>query len=249
MTGILPLISEQFDGVIWRMETDALTDTVFIESRNAGNRLVSFSALGLKSGTVFFKNLTVYEKWLTGIESAFDGVLLLHGYQNENSPVHRGLTAIDSAGHTLWSNYNYAFDHLTDKGPVVYNVQIQPKKLFVIDVRSGGYLETVTGFEPEPEKAVSYPEVAPGTFRFDLPVVPVLNSIYYLKHNNFIIVSLHAVSNPGYNQYLYVLQNGGPVFEDILNHDIQKLQPEAFILFKNYLIYIKNKSELKVLNL
>jgi hypothetical protein len=242
-------LSEKFEGVIWRMETDALTDSVFIESRSAEDRRVTFSAFDLRHNSVLYKNLTIDEKWLTGIEAAFNGVLLLHGYQNENSPVHKGLTAIDFAGNILWSNYNYGFDHLSTSGPVVYSLQIQPKKLFIIDVHSGERISAFSGFEAEFNTQINYPDLALDLSDLSLPVSPALNSGYYLKHNNFIIVSLHAESNPGYNQHLYVLKNGVVVFEDILNSNIQKLQPEAFILFKNYLVYVKNKSELKVLNL
>ena len=39
------------------------------------------------------------------------------------------------------------------------------------------------------------------------------------------------------------------LYEDLLTENVQKLQPESFIMHKDRLIYIKNKSELKVLTL
>jgi len=249
MGKLVPFISEKFDGVIWRMETDVLTDTVFIESRNAEDHLVTFSAIDLNNGSVKYKNIAVDEKWLTGIDIAYKGILLLHGFQNENSPVHKGLVAIDDNGKVLWSNYTYAFDYLSDQGPVVYNTQLQPKKPFIIDVFTGDNIQIASGFGSELDKQVTYPDSAFENLNIQLPVKAVSNSTYYLRHGSFIIVSLHAVSNSGFNQYLFVLQNNAVVFEDILNSNIQKQQPEAFILYKNCLLYIKNKSELKVLNL
>lgn len=50
-------------------------------------------------------------------------------------------------------------------------------------------------------------------------------------------------------QELYVIKNEKLVYRDLLNENIQKLQPEAFVLIKNHLVYIKNKTALKVLNL
>lgn len=249
MKGLSTSISEKFDGMIWRMETDVLTDTVFIESRKAEDRLVSFSAIDLKSGVIRYKNLAVDEKWLTGIETAYNGILLLHGFQNESSPVHKGLTAIDGEGKILWSNYSYAFDYLSDRGPVIYNAQLQPKRLFIIDAFTGNNIQAASGFEPEIDKQIAYPDSSFENLNVQLPVQAVANSKHYLRYGKFIIVSLHAVNNSGFNQHLFVLQNNAVVFEDILNNNIQKQQPEAFILYKNCLLYIKNKSELKVLNL
>jgi hypothetical protein len=48
---------------------------------------------------------------------------------------------------------------------------------------------------------------------------------------------------------LFVMNGGETVYEDLLNADIQKLQPEAFIVHKNRLVYIKNKTDLKGLSL
>jgi hypothetical protein len=48
-------------------------------------------------------------------------------------------------------------------------------------------------------------------------------------------------------QHLYIMDGNEVVYHDLLNQDIQKLQPEAFVLHKNALIYIKNKTEIKVL--
>src|ERR1700761_8821332 len=101
-----PYISEQFKGLIWRLEIDELTDTICIESRDETEKLVSFSSINLDSGKVHFKEISTEERWLTGIETVYDGVLLLHNYLSQNGPLHKGIIAIDTVtGETLWSNY------------------------------------------------------------------------------------------------------------------------------------------------
>ena len=105
MTLPQPYISEEFNGAIWRLEIDELSDTIFVEIRDEAEKQVSFEAISLHTGEVYFKKLVTEERWLTGIEVAYDGVLLLHNYQSENGPVHKGLTAIDGiTGQVLWSN-------------------------------------------------------------------------------------------------------------------------------------------------
>ncbi|MDB5086247.1 MAG: hypothetical protein JWR09_241, partial [Mucilaginibacter sp.] len=65
----------------------------------------------------------------------------------------------------------------------------------------------------------------------------------------FRIVSLHTLVDGQLNQLLFIMDGNKKIYEDLLNNKIQKMQPEAFILHKNHLIYIKNKAELKVLSL
>jgi len=255
---ISTIISEQFEGVIWRMEIDELTDTLFLEIRNEEERTVSFSAVSLSNGELLFKNVTTPEKWLSGIEAAFDGVLLLHFYQSESGPAHKGLLAIEAgSAKTLWSNYTYTFDHLTENGPVVYDVRIHPRKYFHLHIKTGA---TDRIYEPSVYKDLQNSVVLPHTISPDdlpvklIPVHPFGNTLHYLEYNNFRIVSLHTLKGGELNQVLLVFDetvtgSNKIVNEDLLNTGIQKLQPEAFIIHKNKLIYIKNKCELKVLPL
>jgi hypothetical protein len=54
------------------------------------------------------------ERWLTGIEAIYNGVLLLHYYKHESGPEHKTIIAVDATTSAeLWSNYSLAFDHLS----------------------------------------------------------------------------------------------------------------------------------------
>jgi hypothetical protein len=250
MTMLLPFINQQFSGVIWRMEIDSLTDTIFLEIRSA-DKQVSFSSISLTTGLTNFTGYTTPERWLTGMEAAYDGILLLHNYQSENTPTHKGITAINANGEVSWSNYTYAFDHISINGPILFNIQLQPKKLFLVDVNTGAMLRQ---FEQTIDTEVENYIIAPQITTLDqphgpLPATPYGNIIHYVDHNNFRIVSLHTLKAGLLQQHLYILNGANPIYEDLLSADIQKMQPESFILYKNSLIYIKNKSELRVLNL
>lgn len=250
MVILQPYISEQFTGVIWRLEIDELSDTICIETRNETDKQVSFSSIGLDNGQVYFKDLTTEERWLTGIEAVYDGVLLLHNYFSQNGPLHKGIVAIDAfTGKILWSNYTYAFESLTQDGPILYNTQIHPKKLYLTDVHTGAATRV---YEPTInaglKTSISVPEIADAT-AFTAPLPPFGNSVHSLNYNQYRIVSLHSIQAGTLQQWLFVTDDTGKVYEDLLNTGIQKLQPESFILHKNRLIYIKNKSELKIIKL
>lgn len=250
MTLLLPSINKLLNGVIWRLEIDSLSDTIFIETRST-DRQVAFTSINLNTGETNFENYTTPERWLTGIEAAFDGLLLLHGYQSENSPVHKGIMAIDKDAKTAWSNYNYAFDHLTVSGPVVFNTQIQPKKLFLIDVKTGSMLRSYNpAVDVEMNNNVQFPEAAlPAGLDLEPGIEGHGNIIQSLYHNKFRIVSLHTLSKGQLQQRLFITDAAARVYEDLLNTDIQKMQPESFILYKNSVIYIKDKAILKAVPL
>ncbi|TSJ37199.1 DUF4905 domain-containing protein [Mucilaginibacter corticis] len=250
MTMLLPFINEQFGGAIWRMEIDSLTDTVNLEIRTT-DKQVSFASIDLTDRKINFKDYTTPERWLTGMEAAYNGILLLHNYQSENAPVHKGVIAVDRNGEIAWSNYTYAFDHLSANGPVLYHTQIQPRKLFLADVKTGAVIRQFDqNIDREAENYIIAPQMLnDGDPGFSLPANPYGNIVHSLDYNTFRIVSLHTFITGQLKQHLYIMNETGPVYEDLLNADIQKMQPESFILYKNWLVYIKNKSELKVINL
>lgn len=250
---LAPHISHQTNGIVWRMEIDPITDTLFAEVRNEAEKQVSFTSVSLSSGQVNFSGLATDERWLTGLEATYNGVLLLHHYASPGSPAHKALIAIDGkTGETLWSNYNLAFDHLSTSGPVVFDTRMQPRKLFTIDIATGA---TSGVYHPSVNQEAINDIVLPDIMNADsvesgsLPEKPFGNIVHQLWYNRYRIVSLHALKNNTLNQCLYIFSGDQQVFTDVLNTSIQKIQPEAFVLHKHYLIYLKNKGELMVINL
>jgi len=252
MTQLKLVIAEHFAGEIWRMEIDPVSHILFVEARSKEDRKVNFAGLDLSNGKTYFKDHTIDESWLTGIESAFDGVLLLHYYQTTGSPIHKGLAALEGrSGNILWSNFNYTLDHLTVNGPAVFDSRFQPPALKIADIKTGNLLRNYQVNEDYvPDNQIAIPKSNAWNDNLPkLPAEPYRNNVHYLEYNNLIIVSLHALWAGQLRQCLYVLENRQLIFEDILNTHIQKLQPEAFVLYRNQLIYIKDKVEIKVLNL
>jgi len=249
-----PHINYQFKSTVWRLEIDPITDTLFAEVRDNGDKRVSFSAINLENGEINFADLQTEERWLTGIETAYSGVLLLHNYQSENGPTHKGLVAIDEkTGKTVWSNYTHAFDHLTVNGPVIYDTRLQPPQYFVADIKTGTIVRPYQpSIDTEVENHIILPDFAPVEIAssLSLQLKTFGDTMHYLEHYNFRIVSLHAFADGTLQQLLYIFTTDNKiVYQDLLNDGIQKLQPESFLLRKGQLIYLAGKSRLKVLNL
>jgi len=248
-----PYISQVFNSTLWRLQIDGQTNILGIELRNNADKQTSFASLNLTTGQVYFTAHTLPERWLTGIEGVYNGVMLLHYYKHESSPEHKAIIALDATkANELWSNYSLAFDHLSVNGPVVYNTATQPKKLMLADVLTGHTLRPFDELADKPlPNQIVIPDMVPVTELVpgSLPDQPYGNMVHYLSHNSYIVVSLHTLKNGLLQQHLYITKGNEVVYHDLLNEDIQKMQPEAFVLHKNALVYIKNKTEIKVLNL
>lgn len=251
MTMLSPFINQDLGATMWRLEIDSVTGIIFLEIRNGEDKKVSFTAVSLLSGAINFSGFTTPERWLTGMEAAYDGLLLLHNYQSANGPLHKGVIAVNIKGETAWSNYTYAFDQLTVNGPVLYNTQVQPKKLFLADIATGAMLRQYNpAIDIQLVTPIQLPEILTAEYiNVALHVELYGNNVHYLEHNNFRIVSLHSFLAGELKQHLFIFNGDSLVYEDLLAGGIQKMQPESFIVYKNWLIYIKNKSVLKVINL
>ncbi len=246
-------ISELFNGQIWKFVIDEQAGLLFVEIRNADNREVSFASINLNTGLVNFKDQQLPEKWLVGLSGSNKGILFLHGYQSAQSPTHKGITAIDGiSGVELWSNYTYAINKLSINGPIAYNTQVQPPTFYLLDAKTGAMQRLYNAsIDTEIIQNILLPDILntiPSDFnRFFGD--ETMGNFHYIEHNGFRIVSLHTTKNGLLQQTLLITKNGELVYRDILNDNIQKLQPEAFIVYQTLLIYIKNTRELKILNL
>lgn len=247
-----PAFSHNFGGAIWRLEIDELTNILVVEVRNETDKQVSFSSVDLNTGRLNFENYKTDERWLTGIEGVYKNVALLHYYKHESSPEHKSIIAINATtGAGLWSNYSYAFDQLTINGPAVYHTGLQPKKLLLADVETGAMVRGYNSSDKPLLNSIVIPSItAASNFAAgDLALQPVGNILHYHHHNNYRIVSLHALKNGVLQQHLFIMDGADVLYADLLNTGIQKMQPEAFVLHKNALVYIKNKTELTALHL
>lgn len=248
-----PFISELFNGQIWKLVIDEQAGLLFVEVRNADNREVSFASINLNTGDLNFKDLQLPEKWLTGLTGSFNGVLFLHGYQSAQSPIHKSITAIDGvSGIELWSNYNYAISQISINGPIAHNTQVQPPTFYLLDAQTGVTQRLYNAsIDTEIIQNILLPDIL-NTIPSDFNSFfgdETMGNFHYIEYNGFRIVSLHTIKNGLLRQTLLITKNGELVYRDILNDNIQKLQPEAFIVYQSLLIYLKNTRELKILNL
>ncbi|RYY28593.1 MAG: DUF4905 domain-containing protein [Sphingobacteriaceae bacterium] len=246
------LITEHlFNGVIWKMEVDTSQELLFVETRNAENHTAAFSSLSLKTGKNHFTELLSEEKWLIGIAGGRNGMLFLHCYSSEQSPEHKAVIALDAfTGKQVWADYNLSAETFTTSGLLVTDQRFQTKKTVLLDYKTGKILQKPNELY-EDFQQITQPLMLrlPPKNLTDLIADEIVGEISLVNYNPYLIISLHTQKNGALQQQLFILKNDEIVYQDLLNEQIQKLQPEAFMVVKNRLVYLKNKIILKVLNL
>jgi len=248
-----PVIDQTFSGLVWKLETDAEQNLIYIETRNEEAHSAGFSSLNLKSGKVNFLEMVPEEKWLVGLNGGRKGILFLHGYLSDQTPEHKSIIALDGLnGEQIWADYNLSMETFTTEGLLAADQRFQTKRLVLLDEQTGS-IKTGTDISKLQD------DVQPIQTPYMLRLLPqnisglitgtITGEISCLNYNSYLIISLHTQNNSRLLQEIFIIEDEAVIFHDILNEDIQKLQPEAFVVIKNYLVYIKNKNTLKVLNL
>ncbi|MGI4729512.1 MAG: DUF4905 domain-containing protein [Janthinobacterium lividum] len=246
-----PIIEHVFAGLIWKLEVDVNSELLFVETRNAANHTVAFSSFNLKTGENYFDELVLEEKWLIGMEGSRNGMLFLHGYSSAQSPEHKAIIALNAfSGKQVWADYNLSLEAFTNAGLLAADQRFQTKKTVLLEYETGKIVQKPDDL-PDDFQQIDYPQMLflPPKNLSDLISDEIVGEISSLNYNSYLIISLHTQKNGALQQQLFILENDLIVYQDLLNEQIQKLQPEAFIIVKNHLIYLKNKIILKVLNL
>lgn len=248
-----------FESQIWRLVPDSSEKYLILEERNFESRTVSFSALDLHSLKFIWNSIVFTEKWWLGIECAFKGRLLLHGYNHVQYANHLGIKCIDiSTGKELWENMSKVF-YSVDEGCVYAQNkdEYMPEVLTVLDIDSGKHLGD-TAFANvafDSTENSHYPlfftqdDDAFGKINLFLAKkwgVNAENAVEYMEMPNHIIISYYIA---GTNKLLWLNRNGEEIMHTAINQNCEGVGKQTFLVCANKLIFVKDKKEICVYEL
>jgi|GEM_PF-651977 len=237
-----PALQANFKGIIWKVETDPGNCIIAIETRDPKNRTASYSAFNFETGATLFKDVTVQDSWHWGLDRACHNFVYLHSYINEKTPEHKAIIALDTSGNIAWQIYNRTLDSAIADGLVVYNPAVQQKHYELLNPASGiTEKSNINNFVPL-GRNIYFPEITsdPYLLRRIEDMGILVGPVSYLIHNSKECVSFHAAKNSILSQYLLILSKGNVIHEEILEHNIQKLNPEPFYIEQDHLFCIRN---------
>ncbi len=272
MNKIQKIFSYSQDLNIWRILISEL-EQVVIEERDINKKEVFFSCIELESGKLVWKNkIFENEKFWIGIEGTKSKYLFLHMFEKPDMPAHKKILTVDlTSGDLAWKNDDLTFYGFDDDFVYAFNKKLDSREFFKLKIADG---EMVASLGNEEEAKVildNLPEYDYSKYKFanmvgENPdfqlqreiIQKVIGENKFLSLCEFIETDKYLVFNYYDKVAQWSLVNRLVVFaksEEIpsmietVNSSTPAPVPDSFFLYKNFLIFIKDKKELNVYSL
>jgi hypothetical protein len=264
-------ISYKSDKQIWRLLINE-KDDLLIETRDTSTKEVSYFILNIPTKQVIRKNLLLPDNIWLGVESFFGDYIYFHKFIKPDLPMHLGIFAYNLTSDKIeWETLDYTFLLVNDDVVVAQKQGFEETSLFYLNGTNGNLISsaslTVEEIEEMHNKFIDsfnfelygYPE------NYDLNDDNVINSViekytksFPLKYNpqfmlyeELFLCNFHLLTNNGISNYFVAGDySTGKIKEEIvLNKSVNAFVPESFFTYKNYLILLKEKSEVLIFNM
>jgi hypothetical protein len=239
------ILSEKFDGIIWKIEINEKYDLIAIETRNIKLRKTYFSVFNYYTGNILLKEKSFQEPWNLNLAYINNSVLIITANNQEGSPESKGIISVNiQNAEILWEHYNLSLNTINDLGLQVFDPRISPRRLFWINHLNGENTSEIKNITyvnqslllPDLKNQFSFPDF--------ILKEEIVGEISVLNFMDKTIISFHEKIKNNIQLRLLVYQYNSILLDEILISDIQKLQPESFFIQKNHLFYIRNKNEI-----
>ncbi len=234
-----PALEEVFDGIIWKLETDAEEPLIAVECRNVEKHTSSISLFDFSTGICHFKDLLPQDSWNWNLDKVYKGHVFLHGYKSSGSPEHLGIICINNKGVITWQTFNKTLHSISEEGLIAYTGQVEPRQLELLSLENGTTLHYGLKHYTAPKVEIVFPQpfLEKEIHLPDNHAGPVLKCVY----KNKVLLSYHTKQSRDYTQHLLVFDAGAQVLNIILEQNIPKLNPEAFFIQHSHLVCIRNR--------
>jgi hypothetical protein len=235
---LIPVLLEKFGGIVWKVEADSENGLVAVETRNPDDRTAAISAFDYRSGKCLFREFRVEDSWSWHLDKIYRNTIFLHGYLSPQSPEHKGIIAITTAGSIAWQRFNQTLLRVTSKGLILFNPALQPRSYELTD-EAGNLAERNPANMESLVQPITLPQVSgPEAFAHLLPH-DVAGPVWSCTLPDTLILAFHTGVPGSFRQELRIFRGGELAGSEILAAAIQKMNPEAFFLIERHLFCIR----------
>lgn len=252
------------------MLLDEQGEVLILEIRENDHHQVSFTAIDLKSGTVLWDGLEFDENWWVGMTTIVKGILLLHTYVDNSDPEPKGLIAFDiQQKKVCWIHNDFTYLNVQENKVLGVTLIDQDKQYQAIDLLDGEkhtieeeqFFQLNLSLKKDSESSLEtkYPlHYKEGTSYFETCKnylynrlhLQAVKAIEYLEVKNRIIISYYTGNATTLVNYLLVMDSeGGILYNEIIQENINAVGLETFFIVKNQVIFVKEKNEIFSYNL
>lgn len=236
-------MNQLFSGLIWKLKTDTSRPLIAIESRHTETKEVAFSVLNYATGEVNFLERRYEADSGISLWHLAPSGMVLNLFDEARFGEPKGFLLADPlSGEIVIERYNAGIDIANNSGLRLFDFKIQPRRYYWMDYTGQNIVEPV---DEMLDDQITFPI---SMTENDLPNLihhtEVVGPVSGLRHNSTGIYSFHEANENNLNQRIIVIQNDRIALDEIMNSSIQKLQPEAFFIQQNHLLFIRNKQEI-----
>jgi hypothetical protein len=238
-----PALAANFSGIIWKLKTDE-SGIIAVETRDTSKKEVRFSAFSFITGETYFKEHIYEERWNLSLAFTTENNLVINSFEHAETPESKGIISVNlKDGSVLWQKFNISLNLPQHNGLQVYDSRMQPRKYYWIEHLTGRNM-AAPSIQPE-DHGILFPEADKSfTIPHFIQHAPLAGDLSVLQYSDKVFLSFHELMDDHLRQRLLVYQGDKVLLDDILISGIQKLQPEAFFIQQNHLIFIRNKGEI-----
>lgn len=247
------------------MQWDDARNLLAVEVRNAERHEAAFWNVDLQKGKPLTQNVLWKETWWVGLEACAHGWMVVHGYADPGLPTHRGVACWDvQQARWVFEREELAYEHTAEAGIVLSEVRSGEKQFAILMPGRQPHVVTLPGNgSPLPSPRLGrhqaqtptiLPDASPAFAQITAQLKTItgdtaMQQIELLQPPHGSVVAYYTAAADGqWEHRLGIFSQGRLLYSDVLQSATLLLNPEPFVLLGNQLVYVKEKTQLVIVN-
>lgn len=254
-------------GRIWMLRCDPYSPKLILELRNEEEKQVSFGVVSESGDSLFILEGVGQDAWWCGIEDFREGLVWLHGYEDQGLPLHQGLCGYESdSGKPLWERKDGAYFGMVEAGILLTATSSTSQEIELLSIKSGEKLssfahardlqltQALKEYENRRTAQMQFPDtIQPGEAVFEewksrLGVQP-FGPIWLSRQGKYSVLAWHeGTPEEGFALALAVFEGDKLQLDGWLEEEMKGMHPDPFFLHHGRIIAIQNRKELVIVS-
>lgn len=249
--------SNNFDGLVWKMIANPELDTLVLEIRKQVKQTVDF--LKLDMNTFALKSLeNLGNNWWLGLQESRNQMAIFQIFDNNQMPASKAILGYDlNKNSVIWQKEKLSFHHANDKYVATLVQENEHSELKNLDILTGKEIQITEEFNNNINTEIYYPLHYKNDNQYFADIAEFIQqkqnhiaveAIDYLEVGQLILISYYICdSDNKLSNYLFIINEEGElVLSETLGTSLPGIGIDTFWIWKNKLVFIKNKSELNI---
>lgn len=262
-------INYKSNNQVWRILISAKNHLI-VENRNTELKQVYFNCFDLQAGKKVFVEKQFDETYWIGIEKVVDDIIFFHGFAKPDMPGHKGISAFSiDEQKIIWKNNQYTFLFLYQDKIYCFVQKFEGRDYYVVDSKTGEFIEQVNLSDEEINQLRRKAAESENYSDYLFPIFQnessekdfiniisdftksrkIIGDIEYVHYKDLLIFNFHeeiSKNNLINNLICFEISKKKIFLKEIINVNVAYPAPDSFFIYKNFLIFVKDKMQVFV---